>query len=288
MLEQKLELFIERMKFDKSASPQTIKAYRHDINNFIYYLKDRLVTPLEISEWLEFLNKKKYSPRTIARALSALRSFYNFLVKNNYEQDNFFDLFCMPKTNQYIPVVLSTKQMKIMLEQLPEHNHLDRRNKCILMLLYMTGMRSEELCTLELSGIFSSQKIIKVIGKGNKQRLIPLIPKAQKILHAWMSEREFFDKHGSNFVFLSKNGHPLTTAMIRKIIDKVVVNSSEISKMHPHAFRYSCASHLLDNGADLRHIQEFLGHSNISVTQRYTKLSLGSVKEKFHQFHPRG
>ncbi|MGL4563411.1 MAG: tyrosine-type recombinase/integrase [Brevinema sp.] len=288
MLEEQLSLFLQRMTFERISSQNTIKAYKHDIEKFIVSLGDQELTIGFISEWIEQLHHQKKSVKTIARTLSALRSFFNFLVKKDIVACNYFDLFRIANQHTHIPFVLSEKKMLNLLFQLPEHNILARRNKCMLVLMYSSGIRSEELCLLKCSDLFLDQEIMKIFGKGQKERFVPLLTYTKDLIKSWLQDREKINKHNSTYLFLSKNGHQLTTSMIRKIIDVLPDIDSETKHLHPHAFRYACATHLLNAGANLRHIQELLGHANLSVTQRYTKLSLGSMKEKFYKYHPRG
>ncbi|MGL4394516.1 MAG: tyrosine-type recombinase/integrase [Brevinema sp.] len=286
MLNSFLPSFIDHIKFEGKSLSNTIRAYRFDIEEFIDFLGDQELSPTTISEWLEFLHKSQKSPKTISRKLSSLRSFFHFLVQNNLETKNYFELFSSPKQNQHVPYVLPPEQMIDMLLHLPETDILERRNKVMLILMYGTGMRSEELCGLKLSDFDPYNSTIRVLGKGQKERLVPLISFVQNSLISWLDERSNLDKHDDPHLFLSKNGQILTTSMIRKIVDSISKNP-RYKDLHPHAFRYSCATHLLDQGANLRYIQELLGHASISVTQRYTKLSLKNLKESYNKFHPR-
>ncbi|MGL4388595.1 MAG: tyrosine-type recombinase/integrase [Brevinema sp.] len=286
MLDKFYQSFIDHIVFEGKSLQNTVRAYRYDIKEFLDFLGNKKLDPILISEWLEFLYKSKKSPNTISRKLSSLRSFFTFLVNNNLETNNYFELFKAPKKDQYIPYVPSKDQMIELLTNLPTQTLLDRRNKIMLILLYATGIRSEELCTLKVSDFHPYQNFFRVLGKGQKERLVPVLPFAKNHINSWLKERSILDKCDDPHLFLSKNGHILTTSMIRKIVDSLA-NKDPYKDLHPHAFRYSCGTHLLDQGANLRYIQEILGHANVSVTQRYTKLSLSNLKEKFIKYHPR-
>lgn len=286
--------FLDRLIYEKQYSSNTIKAYTTDIQSFVdfsieYNLSWDDLSPYQISEWLESLNKSKLSPKSITRKLSSLRSLFVFLVKSKKIEKNPFILFSSPKLKKTIPTTLSQSEIFEIFQEMSTETLLDRRNKAMLLLLYATGIRSEELCSLQYKDMNLKSNMIKVLGKGKKERLVPLIPIAQDTIKLWLEDRKILDKGLSSTLFLSQNGCILTTAMIRKIVQnfsKMIPNT--ISKnFHPHAFRYTFATHLLENQANLRHIQELLGHASLSVTQRYTNISITNLQKKFKEFHPR-
>lgn len=290
VLEDYRSLFMNRLVYEKQLSPHTVDAYKKDIDAFSIFVSDYSLVwtelgPQEISLWLDHLFQSHLSPRTIARKLSVLRNFFNFLVVHYDFSKNPFLLFSAPKVKSSVPTVLSVAEMTKTLENMPEKSFLQRRNKCIFFVLYTTGIRSEELCTLQCSDVLFSLGFLRVMGKGSKERLVPLLPITRNFLQRWLEERSTFDKRKSDHLFLSKSGRGLTTGVIRMIVQQFSQNFSK--RFHPHAFRYTFASHLLDNQANLRHIQELLGHANLSVTQRYTNISISHLKEKFQLFHPR-
>ena len=291
---QYIQDFLDRLVYEKQYSENTIRAYATDIQTFLdfsikYSLSWDNLSPYHISEWLESLNKSKLSPKSIARKLSSLRSLFIFLVKSKKIEKNPFILFSSPKLKKTIPTTLSQTEMFEILSAMSTKTILERRNKTMLVLMYATGIRSEELCTLQCSNVNLNSNMIKVLGKGKKERLIPLIPIAQERIKAWLEDRKILDKGLSNTLFLSQNGLILTTAMIRKIVHKFsnMIPDTISKNFHPHAFRYTFATHLLENQANLRHIQELLGHASLSVTQRYTTISITNLQKKFKEFHPR-
>ncbi|MGL5956082.1 MAG: tyrosine-type recombinase/integrase [Brevinema sp.] len=288
MLSKHKDHFLNYLENHRQYSKNTLLAYAKDIDGFISFLDTyhyhwRELTPPMISSWFDA--NQYLSPRTISRKLSVLRIFFHYLMVENIIDRNIFLLFSPPKCNKVIPTTLNINEMLRLLQGMPVSTILERRNKCMLTMMYATGIRSEELCTLTCKQVFFKQKVIKIVGKGAKMRLVPMIPSIQCELELWLEERKQLDKGIDDTVFLSHRGRKLTTAMIRKIVQKY---SQDLSKpLHPHAFRYTFASHLLDNQANLRCIQELLGHANLSVTQRYTKISISSLKQKYLQFHPR-
>lgn len=283
--------YIDYLKYQKKYSLHTLRAYLFELESFNEFISKTGISwkelhPKDISVWLSYLSQQKLAPCSIARNLSVLRSFCDYLVSENYLDSNPMQLFSAPKSKKNIPTTLSPKEMIELLFQMPNQTILERRNQCILLVMYTTGMRAEEICDLSLRRLFLKQNKIVVLGKGNKERVIPLIPIACEYINRWLDEREKLDIFKEDYLFLSKNGRKLTTNMIGKIINNVC--SMQHKKFHPHAFRYTFATHLLDNNANLRYIQELLGHANLSVTQRYTKISISNLKQKFQQFHPRG
>ncbi len=271
----------------KNYSPRTVESYTKIISEFpIFFsyidsIKD--LTPIDISKWLE--SKKKLAPRSIALHLSIMRSFFHYLIKKGRLSHNVFDVFVAPKAQKKIPTTLSIQDMLGLLQNMPKNTVLERRNHCMLMLMYATGIRSEELCSLVLDSVDYKQNTIKVIGKGKKERIVPLIDIMTLNIEEWLIDRKLLDRGVSDALFLSNNGRAMTTSMIRMIVKKESQRSSQY--VHPHAFRYTFATHLLDKEVNLRHIQDLLGHSSLSTTQRYTKASISSLKQKFKQYHPR-
>ena len=291
---QYMQDFLDRLIYEKQYSSNTIRAYTTDIQSFVDFSIEHDLSwddlaPYYISEWLESLNKAKLSPKSVTRKLSSLRSLFVFLVKNKKIDKNPFILFSSPKLKKTIPTTLSQTEIFEMFQTMSTETLLARRNKAMLLLMYTTGIRSEELCALQYKDVNLNNNMIKVLGKGKKERIIPLIPIAQKTIKLWLEDRKLLDRGLSDTLFLSQNGRILTTAMIRKIVQKfsTMIPDTISKNFHPHAFRYTFATHLLENQANLRHIQELLGHASLSVTQRYTNISVTNLQKKFEEFHPR-
>lgn len=288
---QYLSDFLSHLHFEKNYSSNTIIAYEYDISEFLLYLNKRdtkfdACSPGLISEWMEKLSSSNKSPRSLGRKISSLRMFSQFLLKRNKLSSNPFQSFRMPKAKKMLPKTLSQKEIMSLLDNLPSTDILEIRNKSILILLYSTGLRSEELCRLRCTDMSSDFSFLRILGKGKKERQIPLIDLSQSVLRDWITiKRQGLDKGHSDVIFLSKNGRALTTSMIRVIVDKITNNLSK--KISPHVFRYTFATHLLEGNANLRHIQELLGHSSLSVTERYTQVSIKHLQESYQKFHPR-
>lgn len=288
---EKFTAFEHKLRYEKFYSKCTLKAYQNDISHFINYCLNKdiknisEITSLFVSEWMEQLAREKLSARSIARRLSAVRSFFAFLVKSSAIEHNPFVLFRAPKPCKKIPTVLGQSEILQLLDNLPEDTILQRRNKCIVYMLYATGIRSEELCNLKIKDISFPSHIMYIMGKGKKERIVPLIPVLEKILKEWLNDRKNIDRGFSQTVFLSHHGRALETSMIRRIIRNLPAGLKE-KNLHPHAFRYTFASHLLDCGSNIRHIQELLGHANLGVTQRYTNISIKQLKQKYQIYHP--
>lgn len=286
-----LSNFLSYLQFEKNYSPHTIGAYRYDISEFLSYLllkEEKLenTTPNFISVWIETLSVRKQSPRSLGRKISSLRMFVRFLLKRDKLTCNPFESFSMPKVTKTIPSVLSKEEISVFVDTLPSTTLLDYRNKIMLILLYSTGLRSEELCHLSMGDLSADFSFLRIVGKGKKERQIPLIGWVQNAIKGWISiERKVLDKGLSDAIFLSKNGKSLTTAMIRVIVNSLSLHLPK--KISPHVFRYTFASHLLEENANLRHIQELLGHASLSVTERYTSLSVEHLKHTYQKFHPR-
>lgn len=282
--------YLSYMKYQKKYSKHTLRAYEFELMAFDEFLQEQSLSwenlcAKDISSWLIYLHKQTLSPRSISRNLSVLRVFFDYLLNKQNIQSNPFILFNAPKSQKKIPTTLTPKEMLYLLENMPTKTVLERRNKCLLFVMYTTGIRAEEICYLPLNKVFIQQKLIRILGKGNKERIMPLIPLAIDYLTQWIEERKLLFRNLDDTLFLSKNGKALTTDMVRKIVYKSSLFLQK--KIHPHAFRYTFATHLLDNDANLRYIQELLGHANLSVTQRYTKVSITHLKQKFKQTHPR-
>ncbi len=271
----------------KKYSTHTITVYKKIISEFFdsfpYMDSIEDFTSIDISRWLGI--KKKLSPRTVALYMSIMRSFFNYLIKKEVISSNVFDVFGTPKAQKKIPTTVSVQEMLDLLQNMPKNTVLERRNHCILMMMYATGIRSEELCGLKLDNVFIRQNTIKIIGKGKKERVVPIIPIIMSSIKEWLVDRKQLDKDLSDTLFLSKNGKALTTAMIRTIVKKESQRNAQY--IHPHAFRYTFATHLLDRDVSIRYIQDLLGHASLSTTQRYTKASISTLKQKYKQFHPR-
>lgn len=281
--------FLEKITYERAVSPHTLRAYKADLKVFLSFCeKNNIKTvnsfePSHISLWLEELNHHGLSPRSVARKMATAGSFFHFMIDNKIIEKNHFVLFRSPKARKTSPLVVSQNEIFSVLENLPENSLIEKRNKIIFFTLYGTGLRSEELCCIKIKDIFWDRDVLYVLGKGNKERIVPLLPFVKKNLKKWEELRPFVDQGLSSAFFLSHRGKALETSLIRKLTSELPFNHKHF---HPHAFRYTFASHLLENNANLRCIQELLGHRKLATTERYTKIGMENLKREYQRFHP--
>jgi len=303
-----MENFIE--KFDnylfaiKNASPHTRRNYRNDLNQFCTFLQknesgvwnngevslDQISTSI-IRNFLAFLHKKN-SKATIARKLATLNSFFKLLVKEGLVSSNPAQTISAPKPEKVIPTFLSVDEIFSLIEQPDKEKTLGQRDRAILELMYSCGIRVNEVVTLNCEDLDLSGGFIKVKGKGDKERLLPVGTKAREALNDYLFIREKLGEKKSPVerspaLFLNSRGERLTTRSIARIINKYVNRLSFFRPVYPHAIRHTFATHMLDAGADLRAIQELLGHSSLSTTQKYTHVSIDRLMEVYDKTHPR-
>lgn len=291
-MEKYAKEFLKYLEFEKNVSPMTLKSYGEDLSSFLNYIKIEEPQIKNISEidtfsifsYLSYLSRKGIGKRSMQRHLSTLRSFFKFLLKEEKIKTNPASAVPMPKFVRPLPKVLQREEILKILEEKDEEGWLAKRNTAIFELLYATGLRVSELSSLTFEDIDLSQRILRVKGKGGKERIVPFGKKAQDALKEYLKEIPF---EGIDYIFLNKNGTKLTTRSIHRIVVKYaikVLNSKEIS---PHTFRHSFATHLLEMGADLRFIQELLGHSSLSTTQIYTHIDVQKLIEVYKKTHPK-
>jgi len=288
--------FVESLSFEKGYSANTCRAYKHDIEEFVSFNErseasfslDK-ATPLAIRGYLFFLHKKNRKS-TMARKLSAVRSFFRYLVKNGIIADNPAETILSPKQEKTIPAYLTVDDMFRLLDSIKTDKVQDLRNRAIFETLYSGGLRVSELAGMNLFDVDYSNSVLRIVGKGNKERIVPV---GRKALDAISSYRTRLangygagsDKNGPLFLNL-KNGR-LSTRSIARILNKLVKDCGLFTTVSPHALRHSFATHMLDAGADLREVQELLGHKSLSTTQKYTHVSIGRLMEIYDNAHPR-
>ncbi len=291
--------FFRYLKVQKNASPHTLASYRTDIEQFFAFaaatqgqaeVKPATVTPILIRAYLASLKEEDYARRTIARRMAALRSFFRFLCREETLAENPFTAVRSPKLEKRLPSFLDPGEMTCLLE-LPAKDVRGRRDAAILELLYATGMRVSELAGLSLRDVDLAEGYALVYGKGSKERVVPVGRKANNAVNLYLelSRPKLYAKakvqHDS--LFVNKDGGPLTDRSIRRLVDKYVEQAAIAKKVSPHTIRHTFATHLLNNGADLRSVQELLGHVNLSTTQLYTHVTKERVKAIYQQAHPR-
>ena len=229
------------------------------------------------------------SDASINHFISSVRSFYKFLVINKFVKENIMDFIAPPKRNKHLPKVLSIEEINKLLN-IPLNNAFDYRNKAILELMYATGLRVSELSELKVNDVNLNMAIVRTLGKGSKERVIPLGDYALYYLKIYLNDyrSQLLKRHLSDYLFLNNHGKKLSRQGLFKIIQSLAHQQQINKEISPHTLRHSFATHLLNGGADLRSIQELLGHSDISTTQIYTHISNQKLNEDYHQFHPHG
>lgn len=220
------------------------------------------------------------------RKIAALKSFFKWLMTRGLIQHNPASLLRSPKKEKRLPEVMEQSELKSLIDSLETDSPLDARNKCILVLLYAAGLRVSELVGLDLGHIDAHRCEIRVLGKGNKERIVPYGQTAASELIEYLNKRKELVKEETTALFLTRNGKRLSDRMVRNILDEMMLKMGQGRHIHPHVLRHSFATHLLENGAHIRVIQEMLGHASLSTTQIYTHLSVENLKENYKKFHP--
>jgi integrase/recombinase XerC len=293
-MRKELEEFLTYLRHEKNASPHTIESYRRDLFQLASYLVEkrlelRQMDNLVIRGFLVKLRERNLKKSTIGRKLAAVRSFLQYCLKRQWIDDNPAKVVATPKQEKPVPSFLSEEEMTDFLEMPRSDRPLDLRDKAILELLYATGIRVSELVGIDLEDIHFEERMIRVRGKGKKERLVPFGRKAEESLASYMRARTQLPKVGGseNAIFLNYRGERLTTRSVERIVDRAIELAALRRKISPHSLRHSFASHLLGRGADLRVIQELLGHESLATTQKYTHLDLARLREVYRKSHPR-
>ncbi len=287
------ENFLDFLKFEKQLSENTIESYKRDLIKFIEYLKIKNIENYEgisraiITEFIQELFKTQ-KDTSVCRILSSLRSFYKFLLRSNLIKQNPFLSVKNPKTAMREIKILDQHEVEKFLNLIPYSTSLQSRDRAMFEVLYSCGIRVSELVNLKLSQIDFEEKIIRFVGKGGKIRITPLGSKAAEFLEKYIKVDRFNIEREkkSEFVFLNKNGSKLTRQGFWKILKKYFKKFNIAKNIYPHIFRHSFATHMIESGADLRIVQELLGHSSISTTEIYTNLNQDYLKEVYFKYHP--
>jgi tyrosine recombinase XerC len=285
-MQRYIDKFTSYLEIEKNYSPNTILNYGEDLKEFAIFLKGEpleKVDYLALRRFLAFLRTKNPKPRTLARKISCLRSFFRFLCREGYLKNNPTTLLSTPKLDKPLPNFLTEDDVVKLLEAPPSDKLSGLRDRAILETLYSTGMRISELVGLDIDDMDFVGSVVKVLGKGRKERLIPIGERALSSIQEYLNKRE----SESKALFLNKNGTRLTGRGIRDCFNKYIKLTSLKTHVSPHTLRHSFATHLLNRGADLRSVQELLGHVNLSTTQIYTHLTTDRLKTVYDKAHPR-
>ena len=294
LIKDALSEYKQYLIVEKGLSKNTIYSYLRDLialSNFIgeeYEINQiENINKEHIHLYLKELSKTNCT-NSISRKLVSLRMLYIFLVKENIVKENLMSSCTLPKRDKKLPIVLSQEEMIEILDGIIVCDAISSRNRCMVELLYATGMRISELLNLTLKDLNIKMGFIKVIGKGNKERMIPIGSYVGEILEQYINDyRAEFNIKNDSLLFFNKHGQRLSREEFYSILQTIVNSTSITKKVSPHTFRHTFATHLLENGADLRSIQELLGHSDISTTTIYTHISNQKIRSEYQQFHPR-
>ncbi len=287
----KLEEFYNYLEVEKRYSINTIKAYKRDLTFFHNYLKAEhleTVDELTLKNYLAYLYVNNASKKTIARKISTIRSYFKYLNRKYKTNCDFLDNIKTPKKDKLLPELIYKDELNKILEYVPKGNFC-HRNRAIINLLYSSGIRVSELCDITLLSINLEQRYLIVTGKGNKTRICPFSKNCKNILENYIIvERNKLANPECLNLFINKYGNKITTRSIENIINDISFKLFGNKKLHPHLFRHTYATTLLNNGADLRTVQELLGHSSLITTQVYTHLANEEINNIYKNSHPKG
>jgi integrase/recombinase XerC len=306
MIEQLFEQFFEHLRYERNVSEHTLRNYRIDLGQFYDHLAPadattgarrefdlKQIDHITIREWLSTLHAANKKKTSIARKLASLRTFFQFLLREGVVEMNPAKLVSTPRLEKKLPNHLSIEEAVRFIETPDTETDLGKRDRAILEFLYGTGMRVSELVKLNLRDIDFKNKMVKVTGKRRKQRIVPFGDPALHALMQYLTVRGAFlhnaplAERDEQVVFLNYQGTRITTRSVGRMVDKYITICAGIHNISPHSLRHSFATHLLDGGADLRHIQELLGHARLSTTQIYTHVSMEKLIEVYDKSHPK-
>lgn len=295
--DEKIKDFEIFLRFERNFSENTLDAYIRDIKKLKEYAEEDLentgpdtITYDNLQEYIFNLSKQKFSERSQARWISSIKAFFKYLVEDEYRSDNPSSLLEGPKLGLYLPDTLSLLDINKIIGAIELNSDLGKRNQCIIEVLYGCGLRVSELIELKISNINFREHYIKVLGKGNKTRFVPLADYTAKLLRNYITEvrsKIKVNKKHEDTLFLNSRGTSMSRVIVFLIIKELTDKAGVSKKISPHTFRHSFATHLLQNGADLRFIQEMLGHSSITSTEIYTHLKTEELRDVILTFHPR-
>jgi len=292
-MKKEIEAYLAHLRYERNASPHTISSYGIDLGQLAAYLEEKKLRLSQVDNvvlrgFLVNLYQRKLTKTSAARKLAAIRSFFEFCVRQKWVEDNAAKVVATPRLDRHVPAFLSEDEMARLLEVPPSDDALGLRDRAILELFYATGIRVSELTGADLEDISLPEKMIRVRGKGKKERLVPFGRKAAESLDAYLRVRHTFPLVlGEQAVFLNYQGTRLTSRSVQRLVTKYFKLAALRVKISPHALRHSFATHLLGRGADLRVIQELLGHESLATTQKYTHMDVKHLLEVYRKAHPR-
>lgn len=294
-MQAQIQQFVNYIRTQKRMSAHTVKSYQTDLFQFASYCNTSLnsndfntISHLQIRSWVAHLMSAQVTPRSINRKLSALKSYFKFALKQEWVQTNPTEKVQGPKMAKKLPVYVEPKQMNKLLDECLDRGDelVDKRNEIIIQLLYQTGIRLTELITLKTVAIDYYKRQIKVLGKRNKERIVPITAELAELMQAYQNIAMQHQIHSEYFLTRS-NGKPLYAKLVYEIVNRNLGLVTTLQKRSPHVLRHTFATHMLNNGADLNAIKELLGHVNLSATQVYTHNSIARLKQVYKNKHPR-
>lgn len=281
------------LRFERGLSDHSVEAYKQDLDKLrqycdTYHLDIVRLTLSDLEQFVYQTFNEQSNARSQARILSGIRSFYRFLLYKNFIEQDPSELLAQPRKEQHLPAVLTLEEIDAMIAQIDLSSNEGHRNRAIIEMLYGSGLRVSELTELKLSNIYLEEEYMLILGKGSKQRYVPISPEAKKWFIYWLEERSHWpiDSKATDYAFLNRRGRPLTRAMVFTIIKRLTEAAGIHKVVSPHTLRHSFATHLLQNGADLRVIQQLLGHEDLATTEIYTHVDVQDLRKAILTYHP--
>ena len=290
MLDRFVHKFINYLQIEKNYSDHTVTNYKIDLKEFSGSIKDKpieQVTHVDVRLFLARLKEKNFSKRSVARKMACLRSFFKFLHREGYIKTNPAASLSTPKIDKKLPLFMNVSDVVKLLESPDASDDMGLRDRAILETLYSTGIRVSELVGLNKEDVDFISGVLKVYGKGKKERLVPVGDKALRAIRAYFEKIKVTEINERKPVFLNKSQRRVSDRAVRRIVHKYIHKTSLNESISPHTLRHSFATHMLDRGADLRSVQELLGHANLSTTQIYTHVTTERLKSIYDKVHPR-
>lgn len=288
-----IDKYLEYLKVERKYSNKTILSYKDDLIEYNEFLGNNFTNILNINmnivnNYMKYLYDRKITKSSISRKLSSIRGLYNYLVREDIIKENHFNKIQNPKRELYLPKFLKDEELDKIFSVCNYNNPTEERDTLIIELLYATGVRVSELVNIKIKDINREEKLIKVLGKGNKERMVIYNNHTKKALDTYLKDGyNYFNKKSSEYLILNKNGNKLSERYIREIINKKVSQASLDIKISPHTLRHTFATDILENGADLMTVKELLGHESLNTTSIYTHITNEQIKKTYNLAHPR-
>ena len=294
-METEIKIFISYLHNTKRMSGNTVVSYERDLRKMMQYFQEahqitrvQDITETSLNSYMLYLEKNHFAASTVSRSVASMRAFFQYLYQEHLIENNPADHLHPPKVEKKMPQILSVEEVDQLLRQPSDRTPKGSRDRAMLELLYATGMRVAELVGLDVPDVVFSNRTVKVTGKGNKQRVMPFGAPAQKAIRRWLDDGRPLLVGGQSAaaLFLGRQGKRIDQRMVRRVVHECARDAG-VPDISPHALRHSAATHMLDGGADLREVQELLGHSSLKTTQRYTHVSIEQLKARYGQAFPR-